>query len=1036
MKIGIQLLIVMLYMTNTTHVLSAHDYKVLKSSQSNSNQATNPSKPLFTFLTQSNQRHDLHQSHLSHADYYLLDKTQLKKVLDDRPSFFRQSLTIRGKRITISFEKINILAPGFKVTTNTGKIIYPDTEQMLHYRGQIEGDDQSWVSISLDENEISYLITSRQGNYEISKTNNELYTGYYSKDQLKTTPYNSVHDADEAITKSVDVLNVNSGARSGNCIEVYIEVDNFTRTQLGGTPNTTTWVRRVFANVVSVYSLHQVPLVISQINIWETPDPYASINDISGVRNLFVTTLQNNYTGRLAHLFTLRNLGGGIANGIGGYCNSYPTYPGPQCISTSLSSAVTNFPNYSFNTYVIAHEMGHVLGLRHTHACVWNNAFVQVDDCGNVYATNSGDTPEGASCYNVSNPILPSAGGTIMSNCNLLGGIGINLSEGFGDLPGKLLYQKYVYASCLTGNICDGLAPINDLCSNAITLTINNSCVVNTFTNLNATATNGPPPFSCGNPGPTIKDVWFRLTMPSSGSVTIQTSQSGSGLTDVIIQTYTGSCGSLVALSCDDNSGPDNHAQLTLTGQTAGSPIFIRLVDTGGNDEGPFNICAYDSSIPCHPDFNALVALYNGTGGSNWVNKTGWQAGAAGTNCNVCTWFGVTCNDFGRVSSINLSSNNLVASSLPATMSNLTFLMSLRLYNNSLSGNIPSFFGSFSFLETLDLGKNAYTGALPSYLGNINSLKNLYVDQNLLTGSLPQSLTNINLSLLYVNNNNFTGCYPSGYLEFCSKSYNFSNNPSLAGGITFSSYCSTNGNGGDQDSDGYCKTLGDCNDNDNTMFPGNPEVCDLKDNNCNNLIDDIASPQTNTWIGGSGNWNVPTNWSLGQIPQRCQNVIIDGANGIVITVISNVVAEARSITILNGKSVVIQNNAQLSINYGLNLVNSGSIINNGTLRIHNILDNALFGLSNSGTILNESTGLITIQNSGVRSFFNNVGGTLTNNGQLTIDGNASNGTSGVYNQGALTNRGSFTVKNINGNEVIIVPGAMFTNQTSGVLSIE
>ena len=36
---------------------------------------------------------------------------------------------------------------------------------------------------------------------------------------------------------------------------------------------------------------------------------------------------------------------------------------------------------------------------------------------------------------------------------------------------------------------------------------------------------------------------------------------------------------------------------------------------------------------------DALVALYNFTGGANWTDNTGWL-GAVGTEC---TWFGVRC---------------------------------------------------------------------------------------------------------------------------------------------------------------------------------------------------------------------------------------------------------------------------------------------------------------------------------------------------------------------------------------------------------
>ena len=46
---------------------------------------------------------------------------------------------------------------------------------------------------------------------------------------------------------------------------------------------------------------------------------------------------------------------------------------------------------------------------------------------------------------------------------------------------------------------------------------------------------------------------------------------------------------------------------------------------------------------------------------------------------------------------------------------------------------------------------------------------------------------------------------------------------------------------GDADADGTNITDGDCDDNDNTIFPGATEVCDGKDNDCNNQVDDGIS---------------------------------------------------------------------------------------------------------------------------------------------------------------------------------------------------
>jgi Leucine-rich repeat (LRR) protein len=67
--------------------------------------------------------------------------------------------------------------------------------------------------------------------------------------------------------------------------------------------------------------------------------------------------------------------------------------------------------------------------------------------------------------------------------------------------------------------------------------------------------------------------------------------------------------------------------------------------------------CSCGLLPPCnHPDFAPLLALYNSTNGPGWTNKTGWEDGASGTNCDPCNgWYGVQCEN-GRVDSINLFS--------------------------------------------------------------------------------------------------------------------------------------------------------------------------------------------------------------------------------------------------------------------------------------------------------------------------------------------------------------------------------------------
>ncbi len=80
-----------------------------------------------------------------------------------------------------------------------------------------------------------------------------------------------------------------------------------------------------------------------------------------------------------------------------------------------------------------------------------------------------------------------------------------------------------------------------------------------------------------------------------------------------------------------------------------------------------------------------LIELYNNTDGTNWTNKANWL-GPEGTEC---TWFGVTCDSQGFITSINLKANGLKGN-LPAELGDLFQLRNLDISNNDLSGVVPT----------------------------------------------------------------------------------------------------------------------------------------------------------------------------------------------------------------------------------------------------------------------------------------------------------------------------------------------------------
>jgi Leucine-rich repeat (LRR) protein len=104
----------------------------------------------------------------------------------------------------------------------------------------------------------------------------------------------------------------------------------------------------------------------------------------------------------------------------------------------------------------------------------------------------------------------------------------------------------------------------------------------------------------------------------------------------------------------------------------------------------------------------ALIALYDSTGGDFWFNNSNWLGPPGSEN----TWFGVTTDGNNTtVTRISISRNNLVGL-LPAQLGHLSNLEILTLDSNKLSGSIPAelfveksrirFIGNIPVFDTFD----------------------------------------------------------------------------------------------------------------------------------------------------------------------------------------------------------------------------------------------------------------------------------------------------------------------------------------------
>jgi Leucine rich repeat len=169
-----------------------------------------------------------------------------------------------------------------------------------------------------------------------------------------------------------------------------------------------------------------------------------------------------------------------------------------------------------------------------------------------------------------------------------------------------------------------------------------------------------------------------------------------------------------------------------------------------------------------------LVRLYNATKGGDWTNNSNWL-----TSAPAATWFGVSVDTAGRVSSLVLPNNNLV-DSLPKTFVNMRLLRTLDLSNNQLTGSLPSMV-NLTVLNTLNLSNNKLSGTILGYPRG--SIVTINLSNNRFTGAAPALNTASHTKALFfgllkeinLSHNSFSGNLPAaglGYiLDTATKAY-------------------------------------------------------------------------------------------------------------------------------------------------------------------------------------------------------------------------------------------------------------------------
>ena len=365
-------------------------------------------------------------------------KGSIRKIQSNAPENWQLSIPLEnGSNWVLTLKKTKIWADDFpNIETASGQKI-TSLPAGVHYRGTVEGQKGSLVSVSIFDNGLTgFLSFQDKGNFQLNpiefiSQGTNINHVLYPVSSLPVRKIYTCEAAEGEPYRAEELKSFGTLRADPKCIKVYYEIDYDIFQDKGGVTPSLQFLTGLFNQVGTLYSNDGIQIRLSGVKIWDIPSPYNGTNSEQMLTQFGET--RTSFSGDIGQLLSYKT-SGGIA-WVRGVCS--PTRF--RLSFASIDNSFKTFPTYSWSVFVMAHELGHTLGSSHTHACVWNGNNTAIDGC---YSTEGGCNSFG----------LPAAGGTIMSYCHLRG-VGINFSLGFGVQPGNVIRNTIAQAACLT--TCD-----------------------------------------------------------------------------------------------------------------------------------------------------------------------------------------------------------------------------------------------------------------------------------------------------------------------------------------------------------------------------------------------------------------------------------------------------------------------------------------------------------------------------------------------------------------------------------------------------